>query len=71
MSAAGSDAGDDAGGELITEDALIEAFKIFDKDGDGALSRDELSRALGCDLSDEELDMIIKGTRSEAETLPP
>ena len=43
----------------MTKDALLEAFKIFDKDGDGALNRDELSRALGGDMSDTDLDMII------------
>ena len=46
-------------GEAVSRKALLEAFTLFDKDGDGVLNRDELRRALGPGLSTQDLDVII------------
>lgn len=45
------------------EQALYEAFRVFDKDGSGTISAEELKavmKTLGEDLSDKELDEMLK-----------
>ena len=44
----------------LTEADLMEAFKVFDKDGDGVLSREELKRALGDHVSEDDIDSIFE-----------
>lgn len=49
--------------ETDSEDELREAFKVFDKDGNGFISSAELRhvmRNLGEKLTDEEVDEMIK-----------
>lgn len=46
-----------------TEEELIEAFKVFDRDGNGLISPGELKHAmnnLGEKMTDEEIEMIIE-----------
>lgn len=46
-----------------TDSELREAFNIFDRDGSGTINADELRqvmKALGEDLSDAEIDEMIK-----------
>ena len=50
-----SDDEGDGDGVIMSKEALMEALKLFDKDGDGTLSRDELRHALGPGLSEAEL----------------
>lgn len=49
--------------EPATEDELLEAFKIFDRDGNGVLTKDELKdimTKMGDPLSDEEAEEFLK-----------
>jgi len=48
---------------VTEEEELLEAFKVFDKDGNGVLSPEELRKIisnLGEKLSDDEVDAIIR-----------
>ena len=50
-------------GEANVEDEILEAFKVFDKDGNGLISARELKHVmanLGETLSEEEVDGMIK-----------
>ena len=45
------------------EKELREAFKVFDRDGTGTISRDELKdvmKSLGEDLTEDEIDEMLK-----------
>merc|ERR1712137_356011 len=56
-----------------TEEELIEAFKVFDKDGDGKISDDELRRVMtsfGEELTEEEIEEIIKEGEARLVNLP-
>ena len=48
--------------ELLTNEKLQAAFKMFDKDGSGLISADEIKEVLGFGkaLSNEAVDEIIK-----------
>lgn len=50
-------------GNEETENDLVEAFKVFDKDQDGSITQDELRSVmanLGQKLTSQELDEMIK-----------
>ena len=47
----------------MTEEELIEAFKNYDKDGNGSISADEVKQVfknLGENLTDEDVDKMIR-----------
>lgn len=49
--------------DVDTEEELVEAFKVFDKDGNGFISAAELRHVmtnLGEKLTDEEVDEMIR-----------
>lgn len=51
------------GSALDEESDLREAFKVFDKDGNGTINAEELRltmRNIGVNLTDEELDLMMK-----------
>ena len=51
------------GGEEDAEEEMLEAFKVFDSDGNGNISADELRQImanLGEKLTDEEVDEMVK-----------
>eukprot|EP00448_Togula_jolla_P009181 CAMPEP_0170607114 /NCGR_PEP_ID=MMETSP0224-20130122/20879_1 /TAXON_ID=285029 /ORGANISM="Togula jolla, Strain CCCM 725" /LENGTH=154 /DNA_ID=CAMNT_0010932253 /DNA_START=81 /DNA_END=545 /DNA_ORIENTATION=- len=53
-----------------TEEELIEAFKVFDRDGDGYISAGELRHSmtnLGEKLTDAEVDEMIKEADTDAD----
>ena len=45
--------------DLVTNEKLKAAFHLFDKDGSGSISPDEIRRALGIDSSDQHLNGLI------------
>ena len=45
--------------DLITNDKLKAAFRLFDKDNSGTISPDEIRKALGIDSSDKHLNSLI------------
>jgi len=45
--------------DLITNEKLKAAFNLFDKDGSGTISPDEIRRALGLDSTDKHLNDLI------------
>merc|ERR1712232_1412284 len=56
--------------ETDTEEELIEAFKVFDRDGDGFISAGELRHSmtnLGEKLSDLEVDEMIRGADQDGD----
>jgi len=56
--------GGDEGNRMDSEEELLSAFKVFDKDGNGFISPTELRRImmnLGETLTDEEVDEMIRG----------
>lgn len=47
--------------DLITNDRLRAAFRLFDKDGSGAISADEIKQVLGIDEKESgKLDQLLK-----------
>ena len=49
--------------EQVTEEDLIEGFKVFDKDGNGFISTKEIRHAmigLGENFTDQEVDDMIR-----------
>ncbi len=47
----------------ISEEKLMSAFKVFDKDGDGTISHSEIKEVLSANgqLNDEQITEIITG----------
>ena len=51
------------GGDAVMEVKIREAFKLFDLNSDGMITKDELSKAIskiGSKVSDEEIDNLVK-----------
>ena len=49
--------------KLDSKFEMNEAFRVFDQDNDGAITRDELRRvfkSIGCSLTEEECEMMIR-----------
>merc|ERR1712064_8629 len=49
----------------VNMDALMEAFKIFDKDNDGFLTTDELRKIMKGRMSKRDLELMIKEADSD------
>ena len=45
--------------DLVTNDKLRAAFRLFDKDNSGTISPEEIRKALGIDSSDKHLKKLI------------
>ena len=45
--------------DLITNEKLKAAFRLFDKDGSGTISPDEIRKVLGINSSDKHLNKLI------------
>ncbi|KAG2232007.1 hypothetical protein INT48_004817 [Thamnidium elegans] len=57
-------------GAADTEDDLLDAFKVFDKDNDGYITPDELRQVmkqLGQKLSEQEVDEMIKEADADSD----
>ncbi len=46
--------------QLMSKEKLKAAFKMFDKDGSGTISKDEIKEALGTNMDEDLLDKIVK-----------
>ena len=46
--------------DLISQQKLKAAFRLFDKDGSGSISQDEIKRALGIENQDDTLRQLLE-----------